>query len=278
MPKDSPDQIDLLDGMVAPPKKVVEAAQQAWNDFAVRYKWRESKVLDKALRASIERAVGDYGGLTGWRDALAKIAKNRFVQGQVAPTGGHKQFKANIVWFCRAQTIRNVIEDAYDDDGADAGDGKVSLSKMMAPSDPWAVWLRDYKPRGFWPAHLGPRPEEPNCRAPAPMVAAWRERVGFKAPPVVQETAEDRLAHLVVSYRQRGFYDKGNSAEEELAKLQGRPPVLVPGPDVAGLTGAGSDRRAAPPASRINPAFVDVSPEPPDYADIPEGQDFGGSE
>ncbi len=254
------------DGELPPmPGKVETQAFEVYNEVAEKAGWTRANKLSPDRQAKLRKAVHEVGGLVEWRAALELGARSTFLT---------TKFKPDIEFVCRKPKIVKMSEGGYSDPGT-AADGKPSLGKMMAPSDPWAVWLRDYKPRGFWPAHLGPRPEEPNCRAPAPMVAAWRERVGFKAPAVVRETAEDRLAHLVVSYRQRGFYDKGNIAEEELARLQGRPAVLVPGPDVAGLTGAGSDRRAAPPASRIKPAFVDVSPEPPFYDDIPEGDDYG---
>lgn len=226
------EQLDMLGGVAAgAPTKIVLDAQAAWNDYAVRFKWRECKVLDRALRASIARAVEDYGGLVGFRASLAKVAKNRFVQGMVAPTTGHKQFKANIVWFCRAQTIRNVVEDFYEDEGADVRALHGSIAGQSAPDDVWGKWLRDYKAAGFWPSQLGPRPEEPGCRAPASMVEACLKRLGIVKRIVVVETKERRLEAMIVSYRSNHYYDRANALEEELAKLQARPPVLVPAPD-----------------------------------------------
>ena len=119
MPKKAePVTVDMFDGVAPAPGKVVEQAQAIWNEHAKLYKWKACKVLDKQRQAQIKRAVGDYGGITGWRDALASVAKNRFVQGLIAPREGYKQFVANIDWFCRPVTVRKVLEDFYEDEGA----------------------------------------------------------------------------------------------------------------------------------------------------------------
>ncbi len=207
------------------PGKIEQQAFDVYNEIAAQAGWTRANKLSPDRQTKLRKAVHEVGGLIEWRTALELGARSTFLT---------TKFKPDLEFVCRKPRIIKMSEGGYNDPGM-AADGKPSLGKMMAPSDPWAVWLREYKPRGFWPAHLGPRPEEPNCRAPRAMVEAWRERVGFKATAVVQETAADRLTSMVASYRKHGFWDKANAAEEELARLLGRPPVLVPAPDVAGL-------------------------------------------
>ena len=47
------------------------------------------------------------------------------------------------------------------------------------------------------------------------------------------KTSEERMAHTIRTYRKYGKYGDANRVEEQLAKLQKRPPVLVPSPEVA---------------------------------------------
>lgn len=265
MAKAKADQLDMLSGVAAPPAKVVEAAQQIWNEFATLYGWRKCNSLDKARQAAIKRALGDYGGLTGWREALAGVSKNRFVQGLVAPTNGHRQFKAHIDWFCYTKTVRQFRDEWYEDEGADQKRANGStIAPLETEETKWGRYLKDYRPGRFWASSMGPRPEDPACRAPADLLKWWREqhKVAVAAPE--RETKAERLRGMVASYRRPeiGKWERANELEIELAAIEERPAVLIAAPDVAGLTGAGSDRRSHK-ETRVKPMVFDVPPESP---------------
>jgi hypothetical protein len=264
--KTAPEQIPLLDGVAAAPGKVIEEAQSIWNEFATKYKWKQCRVLDKARQAAMKRAVGDYGGLAGFRAALASVAKNRFVQGKVAPREGYKQFVANIDWFCRPVTVRKVLEDAYEDEGADTP--PQSLAQRMAPTDEWALLMRGYEPGRFWPSGRGPRPEEPGCRVTPSILVAWRTRRNIVVAIPKAETRADKLRGMIASYRKVGNYARANELEQELAREQGEPPVMVPHPSAADI---GMPEKAPAPV-RAAP-ITDIEEAPP-WDDIPEGDEF----
>jgi len=227
-------QPDMFSGMeaVIPPSPVVIEAQEIWNLFAEKNKWKKCVVLDKARKATIARAVGDYGGILGWRKALETVERSRFVMGKVPPREGtgFKQFQARIDWFCQARTIRQVFEDFYEDDGGQNG---VGPSKPLSQGIDWRGTLERYKPRGFWHKDtMGPRPEEPGPhKVPADMLEAWRKKHGITGVQAPTETREQRLAASIATFRRLGDYARANAAEEQLATLQGRPSELVPAPD-----------------------------------------------
>jgi hypothetical protein len=261
------------------PAKVVTDAQAIWNEYAEKYKWGRCTVLDKARRASIARAVQDYGGLVGFRSNLDKITRNRFLMGRVPPRTGFKQFRATIDWFIQASTVRKVIEDFYE---ADYFPQAVqSLSAQIKPSDEWGRWLRDYKLKGFWPTTMGPRPEDPACRAPAAALEACRQRLGIVVTVPITESREDRLRATIVSYRKVGRYEDANRIERQLAMAESRAPVEVPSPEVAkagsenddrawlGLSRRPERRRADVVSDRMKAKVTDL--EPPEYDAVPEG-------
>lgn len=257
MPKKAePQQDDMFAGAVGPPTAVVQAAADSWNEYAERFKWRKANVLDKARRATIARAVGDYGGLAGWRAALEKVSKDRYVQALVPPAPGSKfrQFRAHIDWFCQAKTIRQVGDEFYEDEGADR---LVASGKKDGPVETelekWGRWLKTYKPGRFWPSSQGERPESPHCRAPAGPLSYWREQNGVAVGAAVvrtEETKADRLRTTITALRNAQQYDRANAREEELAALEKRPPVLVPSPEVAFTSHA---TRAAPAPRQAAP-------------------------
>lgn len=227
------EQVALFaDGELAEaPSPLVAEAQAIWNEYATKNKWKKCVVLDKARRAAMSRAIQDYGGLVGWRAALQKVERNRFVMGKIPPRDGLKQFVANIDWFCRAVTIRKVFEDFYEDDGGQNGVQSFGDRLRAAAPVDWDARLGRYRPGGFWHvATEGPRPEDMGeHKAPADKIAAWRAKHGLGERK--RETREERLAGMITSYRRVGKYADANRLEEELAKLEGRPPVLVPAPD-----------------------------------------------
>ena len=98
-------------------------------------------------------------------------------------------------------------------------------------------------------AHKGPAKATTPKRLHIPM--AYQPPHLKPAAPFVPEPREVRLAALVVSYRKVGKWADANRVEEELAKLENRPPVLVPAPD---WKAPPAQTKPSPPAR--NPAPV----------------------
>ena len=90
------------------------------------------------------------------------------------------------------------------------------------------------------------------------------------APFVTTETKEDRLRAMITSYQKYGRYADANRIEEQLAKLEGRPPTLVPAPEVADLGMPPKDATNERP--KINEAKTHTDVE---WEMVPEGEDFG---
>lgn len=82
-------------------------------------------------------------------------------------------------------------------------------------------------------------------------------------PAFVPEHPDIRDAAAIISWRSVGRYDKANEVEERFAKRQGRPPVLVPAPELAGLARGEQTR----PAVKKPPIFDDI---PWDMDMVPE--------
>lgn len=266
----------------AAPSPLVVEAQRVWNEFSAKNNWRKCGGLDKARRATILRAIADYGGMQAWKKALETVERSRFVMGKVPPRpgSGFKQFKASIDWFCQAKTIRQYHDDFYEDDGGQDGTTSASFSdKLRAASFDWRARLDRYKKAGFWHKDTeGNRPEDPGPhKAPAEMIDAWRSRHGITQKPAPgSETREERLASTIVSYRRIGRWDRANELELELAGIEKRPPTLVPAPDASQI--------GMPPRPDFRPQrtsnmghnrppgpITDVLDEDPGWTDIPEG-------
>jgi hypothetical protein len=212
------------------PAKWATDALAAWNETAAKVGWPTARFLTEARRRALKRALKDYGSLVGFRANLEKAARSSFLTGKTTRDEKHAAWRPDLDWFIKPSTVVKILEDKYVDQ-AERQATPMSLSRQMDPTDQWGRWLRDYKLKSFWPSHLGPRPEAHDCRAPKGMLEACRERLGIVASAPVVETREERLAGSIVLHRKYGRYDRANALEEELARLEGRPPVLVPSPD-----------------------------------------------
>lgn len=89
-----------------------------------------------------------------------------------------------------------------------------------------------------------------------------------KELPFVPEPEEVRLAAMIATFRKLDRWADANEVEKRLAKLEGRPAVLVPAPDVARY---GMPERPPEPPRRPAPIITDV----PDWDGVPEGTDYG---
>lgn len=266
----------------------VRRAFEIYDDFAKANKWVVTTVLDEGRQRAIKKALVTYMGLDGWQKQLEKATKSDFLMGRVAPKPGYRQFKMHLDFLLQPKSIRSLIDGLYN--GDDGGHEVKPGQTVTASAINWRAQLEKYRAGRWWPGTFGPRPEEPGPhQAPAEMIEEWCRKhgmAGHNGPPI--ETLEERLAASIATYRKVGQYDRANVIEERLAGLLGRPPVLVPAPEVAqfgmeqGKTRPPTNGHFAgksAPGGRIRVDMGKTSPvtdvpsdEPPPWSgDVPEG-------
>lgn len=263
-----------------PPKRAVVEAFAAWNECAKKFGWAETPHLKIGGRPQkIGRAMADVGGLLAWRELLEKCGESEFLCGRVAGKD-RAAFRFTIDWLCKPANLVKVMDGNYFTAAAKAGNA--GAGAVGPPAEPDRHKLRNYRPGGFWPAAWGPRPEDPICRLQPPaMLAEWRRINNVTVAERVVETRAQRLANMIVSYRNADRYDDANRIETELAKMEGRQATLVPAPDVANLGMPPKDLGRGPvqkPRDYSKPMRGPVTDaldlSPPDWDDaIPEGDE-----
>lgn len=260
----------------AAPDNISRAAFEAWNEAAEKHGWAVAKFLTAGRPAALRRTIKSVGGIHAWRALLERCSLSDFLCGRT--TGRDRRpFTFTLDWVCKPANLLKVMEGNYF--AEERANARVPLAQQMQPTDRWALFMRDYKLRGFWPPDLGFRPEDPRCQAPAAMLEACRKRLGITVVTTpVEETREQRLASLIVSYRTAGRHEDANRIERELAILENRPPVEVPAPDARSpdIVPQGPRRPPPPPISRADAERArrmahHASAEPPAWTDIPEG-------
>lgn len=254
--------------LAAHPPTLARQGFEMWNEAAKRNSWATAAVLDNARQSAMKRAIQTHGGIAGFRAALEKIERSDFCMGRVKSKDGRPPFKANLDWFLRPVTVRQVIEDFYNR----GGDKPISLAAAMAPGDEWASVMRSYEPGRWWPSGRGPRPEEPGCRVTPSILIAWRKKRGIVVEVPKVETRADRLRHSIASYRKVENYKRANELEQELADLEKRAAVLVPAPDVAHLTGSPPEAPSLVNRPKHTVSDIDFEEAPP-WDEIPEGDE-----
>lgn len=277
------------EGELAPmPEKGATEALAIYNAIAGGAGWPPARFLTASRRTALRRATKDYGGLTGFKTHLEAASHNDFLTGKTYRDDKHRNWKPDLDWFLKPANVLKLLEEKFP-----ANTGAHTPPQASAPAETeaekWGRWLRGYNPGRFWPSSQGCRPEDPACRAPADLLKWWREQHKVVVAVPERETKAERLRGMVASYRRPaiGKWERANELEIELAAIEERPAVLVAAPDVAGLTGAGSDRRSHK-ETRVKPMVFDVAPEsiadqerakriefekqhePPPYTDVPE--------
>jgi len=267
MPKDAEiAQLDLLSGAekAVPPGPIAQAAFDAWNERAKKFGWPMATVLGNGRPAKLREQVKELGGVHQWSALLDKCGTSDFLCGR-AQSVGRKPFTFTLDWLLKPANMLKVREGNYF-----SHDVRGAQAPLPAPVDPHEAdrrKLRLYRPGGHWPAHYGPRPEDADCRLAAPVLTEWREVNRVKVVAPVRETLEERLAGMERSYRKIGNHAKADALLVELSQLRGESLVtLPPRPEPAGTLPSNGA------AKRDTSAAVDVEPE---YAEIPEGSDFG---
>ena len=244
-------QPELFEGLPEPPAPLLVEAMAIYNEVAERVGWPKAMILTSARQAALKRAVGDYGGLPGFRRYLGEASESDFLTGRSGRDERHRNWKPDLDWFCKGSTVVKIVEKKF----ANKRGAEIPGVSAPAPADPLAgdrAKLRNYRKGGWWPAHYGPRPEAADCRLHPTVLQEWRElnRVSVVANPRVVESPADRLRALVVIYRKVGRYDDANRVEAQLAALEGRPPVLAICPDDQPTRGT------RPMASFVKPGHV----------------------
>lgn len=256
----------FVDGELPPVAGAVE--QQAFDDYnqiAPGVGWPQATKLSPTRIKGLKKAVLEAGGLVEWRAMLERASRSSFLTVKWRPT---------LEFFFQPRQILKVQEGGHDDK-AMTGPNSVESTTPGPILDPWQRWIPGYRRAGFWPSHLGPRPEDPGCRATPSLLMNWRRENNVSVTVAPAETEETRLTSSIVSLRKYGKWDRANAAEERLAALQKRPPVLVPAGDVAGL---GMPQRAEKPPQRPHSMAGHNRPpgpitdlEPPDWEMEMEG-------
>lgn len=254
----------FTDGELGPaPSSVSQAAFDAWNEIAAKAGWPKALKLTPDRAKRLQKAVKEAGGLVNWRGVLERAGRSSFLTGRTGRSGAHENWVMDLEFVCRPAKLLKIMEGAFDDKVA-----APAVDRSAGPSGvDWRSRLHKYRKGGFWPASWSNRPETPGPWLAGPVhVAEWRKAHGVEEPQALAETAEQRLEASIASLRRVGQYDRANAAEEKLARLQGRPPVLVPHPESASI---GMPPKA--PISRPMPKMTDIEaepmPAPPDWVD-----------
>lgn len=260
-----PDQNALFqDGELAEaPEKLCTDALAVWNEIAPKATWPEARFLTQSRRSAMRRALKDYGGLLGWRKQLERAATSDFLTGKSSRDPKHANWRPDLDWFLKPANIVKVLENKFRGAETKAA-APQSFGQAMKSVMDWDKRLANYKPGGWWHVDTeGPRPESDGAhKVPPEKLAAWRakHRIVREAAP---ETAEARLAAMIVSYRKIGRHGDANRLEEQLAALQGRAPVLLPAPDARNPDTIPGDGQ---PTKRPSPHVEDIP-----YDEVPEG-------
>lgn len=269
----APAQVDMFAGLekAAPPGPVATAAFEVWNDCAKKFGWATATALAHGRPGKLRNTVKELGGIHQWRALLERCGTSDFLCGR-SQSVGRAPFNFTLDWALKPANMLKLLEGNF---LPKAPGGPPIAVQADPPKIAWRTVLEGYRPRGFWPGSYGPRPEDRGCRAPAEFLDPWKAKHGIGGAAAKAETVEDRLSSLIVSLRHSGYYNRANLREEELARLQGRPPVLVPAPDVAHL-GMPPKNGAGPMPSRATaprkPPTDALDLAPADWGDdIPEG-------
>ncbi len=114
------DQLDFLGEPDAPsigkhrPKWYADAVA-AYNEVAERLKWRLSTVPTDKRERALRKALPVYGGIEGWKAALARAERSAFLTGKSKPGNGHEAWKPSLDFFLQEKSMVTLLEGGYDD-------------------------------------------------------------------------------------------------------------------------------------------------------------------
>jgi len=195
-PAPDPDALFQHGELAKHPPVLLKRAFDAYNVVAAAAGWPETANLTESRQKRLKVALQDCGGLAGWESALARAAKSDFLCGKTKSFRAPTGFKGTkLDFFLRSDRRASLLDGEYDNRDAAPAPRASFQSRMAAASGP--------------------------------------VRPAKELPFVQTETREQRMAGTILSYRRLGRYDDANRVEAELAKAEGRPPVLVPHPGAA---------------------------------------------
>lgn len=227
---ESEDPALFNDGELADhPPVMIKRAFDAYNVTALAVGWPVTANLTESRQKRIKVALKDCGGLAGWEMALARAAKSDVLTGKVKPRWG-KAPKAEVKldWFLWDKRRTSLLDGEYDN-------------------------------RDVPPATEGPSFRQRLNNAARPV----KEQVPF----VLDTTREQRMAETIFLYRKHKRFADANRVEEELASIEGRPPVLVPSPEAR-------NPEIVPPRMSEQKVTRPAMDAPPDWwEEIPEGNE-----
>lgn len=281
MPKDAEPALFGDDELAPVPERVCTEALAIYNEAAKAGGWPEARFLTSSRRSAMRRAVKDYGGLAGLKAHLDAASRNDFLTGKTWRDEKHLNWRPDLDWFLKPANVLKVLEGKWPANTGASGAQNGAAARVVDPLEDQRLKLRGYRlgRPWLWPAIV--RPELPGAERffDGELLREWRERNMVQVAPTVQETEAQRLAHTITAYRQAGKWADANRVEERLAALEGRPPVLVPAPDVrrpgpAAASGGQKNRPSGRPGS--DPGVTDVGPEA--WEGVPEGDDYGSED
>lgn len=170
--------------LAAAPDSLVQAAVDCYNETAKALPWRQSTSLTEARKTALRRTIKDYGGILGFKTAMARAAKSPFLLGHTGRTGVYKSWRPTLAFFCQPKSIENLLDGVYDPE----------------PEVPKRIHLPNV---GFKPPHLKnmpafvPEPREVRLSA---MIASYRKHGDYQRANKIEEelaTLENRPAVLV---------------------------------------------------------------------------------
>lgn len=139
----------------------IRTAFDAWNRLAGSLGLPKARSLDEGRRKAIRARLSD-GGLTAWRQALAAVERSPLCRGET-----ERGWRADLDFVCQPKSWRRLLEGFYGCDNAPA--------KIASAMPDWRIALQMAR-EGKWSPSWGPKPSEPGCLAPPPILAEF----GFK--------------------------------------------------------------------------------------------------
>lgn len=114
-------------------------AVRLWNEMAEcvnaelgRREWPTVQKLTTARRKALRARLKDCGGIEGWKTALAKASKSRWLRGETPRSRGHEDWRFNLDTLVREQFFTKLMEAPDDDDPSRRTNGRSGTDAELA--------------------------------------------------------------------------------------------------------------------------------------------------
>ncbi len=111
------------------------AADEAFSLYvtaAKQHHWGIPRKLDPDRRKALMATLKEWGGIDGWRDALAKAAASDFIMGRTKRADEHANWRCDLDFLLKPKRFRRLMEGGYG--------GAVHVA-AAAPREAWAAHL-----------------------------------------------------------------------------------------------------------------------------------------